>query len=121
MNTTFLQLILVAALNASGQLSLKIGSEAMSSFGAVLRNPLLVFEHPYFILGTALYGSSFALYVNALSRTRLSIAYPFIGLTYVLVVFLSATILNEPVKKTTLVGSLLVFAGVSIIGVSGSD
>lgn len=121
MNTTFLQLILVALLNASGQLSLKMGSEAMSSFSAFLSNPLLVIEHPYFLVGTFLYGTSFALYVNALSRTRLSIAYPFIGLTYVLVVLLSAIVLNEPVKPMNIVGALLVFFGVSLIGLSASS
>jgi drug/metabolite transporter (DMT)-like permease len=82
----------------------------------------LCWNTPIFLLGTALYGTSFALYVNALSRTRLSLAYPFIGLTYVLVVFLSAIVLNEPVKKkTTVLGALFVFAGVSLIGITGSD
>lgn len=120
MNTTFLQLIFVAVLNASGQLSLKIGSSAMESFSEVIRNPFLVFNHPYFILGAVLYASSFALYVNALSRTRLSIAYPFIGLTYVFVVVLSAVVLNEPVGPKTVIGVLLVFAGVSLIGFGGN-
>lgn len=120
MNTTFLQLVFVAVLNASGQLSLKMGAGAMESLSGLIRNPFLVFNHPYFILGAVLYGSSFALYVNALSRTRLSIAYPFIGLTYVIVVVLSATVLNEPVGTKTVLGVLLVFAGVSLIGLGGN-
>lgn len=120
MNTTFLQLVFVAVLNASGQLSLKMGSSAMESLTEFIRNPFLVLNHPYFIFGVVLYGSSFALYVNALSRTRLSIAYPFIGLTYVIVVILSATVLNEPVGAKTVIGVLLVFAGVSLIGLGGN-
>lgn len=120
MNATFLQLIFVAVLNASGQLSLKMGSSAMRSFSEISQNPFLVLNYPYFILGAVLYTSSFALYVNALSRTRLSIAYPFIGLTYVLVVVFSAVVLNEPVGPKTVIGVLLVFVGVSLIGFGGN-
>lgn len=114
------QLIVVAVLNATGQLSLKIGSGAMESFGDLLRDPLLILGHPFFVLGAILYGTSFALYVNALSQTKLSVAYPFIGLTYVIVVILSAVVLNEPIGLETTLGVLLVFLGVSLIGIGGT-
>lgn len=116
MRIVFLQLVLVAVLNATGQLSLKNGSEALASLDALITNPLLVLQHPYFLLGTVLYGASFGLYVNALSQTKLSVAYPFIGLTYVFVVILSAIVLQEPVKITTMIGVVLVFVGVVLIG-----
>lgn len=92
----------------------------MASLDGLIIDPLLILQYPYFILGTALYGTSFALYVNALSQTRLSVAYPFIGLTYVFVVIFSAILLQEPVKGTTIVGVLLVFVGVVLIGLGAS-
>lgn len=120
MRIVFLQLVLVAVLNATGQLSLKRGSGALASLDGLIMDPLLILQHPYFLLGTALYGTSFALYVNALSQTRLSVAYPFIGLTYVFVVLLSAVLLQEPVRGTTIVGVLMVFIGVVLIGFGAS-
>lgn len=120
MNAPVGQLVVVATLNATGQLSLKMGSGAMESFGDLFHNPLLIVEHPFFLLGAVLYGASFALYVNALSQTRLSVAYPFIGLTYVIVVLLSAVVLNEPISVETALGAVLVFLGVSLIGAGGT-
>jgi len=116
MINVYTQLVLVAVMNALGQLFLKMGSGALDSVADLLETPLVVFQHPYFLGGTALYGVSFILYVNALSRVRLSVAYPFLGLTYVVVVFLSALVLEESVTLTTVIGALLVFAGVSLIG-----
>lgn len=120
MRVVFVQLVLVAVLNATGQLSLKTGAGAMASPDALLTNPLLILKHPYFLAGTALYASSFVLYVNALSRIRLSVAYPFIGLTYVLVVVLSVLVLGEPLDRLTVAGSLLIFAGVSLVGLGAT-
>jgi len=119
-NAPVSQLIVVATLNATGQLSLKIGSGAMGSFGDLLRDPLLILEHPFFLVGAVLYSASFALYVNALSQTKLSVAYPFIGLTYVIVVLLSVVVLNEPISIETALGAVLVFLGVSLIGAGGT-
>lgn len=110
------QLIFVVVLNAVGQLSLKLGSDALASLDRVVSDPLFVLRHPYFLLGGILYASSFLLYVNVLSQTRLSIAYPFIGLTYVIVVILSVLVLGESVGLRVVGGVLLVFAGVSLIG-----
>ena len=120
MRSTILQLVLVAVLNAAGQLSLKIGSDALTSLGDLFTNPLGLLGHPYFLVGGVLYASSFTLYVNALSRTRLSLAYPFMGLTYVLVVVLSVTVLGESVGPRTIFGTLLVFVGITLIGLGGS-
>lgn len=116
MVSVLLQLVFIAVLNAAGQLSLKLGSGAMSSLDRLAAAPLSVFNFPFFLLGGALYATSLVLYVNALSKTRLSVAYPFMGLTYVLVVAAAAIVLREPVGPRAVVGALLVFLGVSLIG-----
>jgi drug/metabolite transporter (DMT)-like permease len=62
------------------------------------------------------YAGSFLLYVNVLSETRLSIAYPFMGLTYVLVVAASTVFLEESIGPKIFIGSVLIFAGIALIG-----
>lgn len=115
----WLKLLLVVALNTAGQLNLKLGSGSLSSLTGFLRDPLLVLNFPHFLLGAALYGTSLLIYVHVLSQVDLSMAYPFMGLTYVLVVFASGVFLNEPVGAKSVAGSLLIFAGLTIIGLEG--
>ena len=50
----------------------------------------------------------------ALNRLPLSRAYPFMGLSFVLVLFLSAALLGEPLTWQKLAGALLICAGVGL-------
>lgn len=115
------QLILIVLLNGIAQLALKTGSGAMASFNDVLSSPLSILNHPYFIFGGMLYGLSLLLYVNVLSEVRLSIAYPFIGFTYVFVVLASWIVLDENITLTTAAGVILIFSGVSLLGLGLSS
>lgn len=71
------------------------------------------------ISGAVLYALSFLIWLYVLSKAKLSYAYPFISLSYVLVVFLSYIILGEPFSKEIWIGVILITIGVSIIGFYG--
>lgn len=70
----------------------------------------------YFLSGAALYGISFILWLYVLSNVRVSYAYPFLSLSYPLVVILSNALLGEPFSKGAWVGVILISIGVCIIG-----
>ena len=70
----------------------------------------------YVLAGVVLYGISFILWLYVLSNVRLSYAYPFISLSYPLVIFLSYVLLGEPFSKGVWIGVILITIGVCIIG-----
>lgn len=117
-------LILVnVVLGSAGQLSLKHGVNCIGGLSAgpgpvgMLTGALRAICTPYVFLGFALYAISAVIWLNILSQVRLSIAYPMISLSYVVVVILSSVLLKERVSSVTVAGLLLICVGVSLIGV----
>lgn len=116
-------LICVAiSLGAFGQVCLKMG---LGEHGIAPGNGLLqTIVHiaaamitPKVFAGLALYVFSTFFWLTAISRVRLSVAYPLISLSYPLVVVLSATILGEQVRWLyAIAGLAFISAGVSFIG-----
>lgn len=62
----------------------------------------------------ALYGATTLLWIWILRHASLHIAYPFMGLAFLIVPFLGRLFLNEPLRLQTLIGGLLILAGVSV-------
>jgi len=117
-----LMILVNVALGSLGQISLKHG---LNSIGGISGGPgalglvagaLKAIFTPYVFLGFALYGISAILWLNILSQVRLSIAYPMISLSYVVVVILSSVLLRERISPITVGGLLLICIGVSLIG-----
>lgn len=117
-------LILVNVVLASaGQIALKYGVNCLHGLSAgpgltgLLVGAVKAICTPYIFLGFALYAVSAVIWLHILSHVRLSIAYPSISLSYVVVVILSAAILKEKVHPVTIAGLVLICFGVSLIGV----
>ncbi len=96
-----LWLVTSAVLAAAGQLLYKIGVDG----GGVA--PI--------ILALAIYGISTVTYLLGLKNTPLSVAYPIISISYVIVAVASARIFGESLTATKIAGVLLIIAGVSLI------
>lgn len=77
----------------------------------VLFNPWVISSYV-----TALLASLF--WMAALTQFELSYAYPFISLTFVLVLLLSGVFFHEPITRPKILGVLLIVAGV-IVGSRG--
>lgn len=111
-------LILVAVcLGVVGQILMKNGMNqvgAINQFG--LATLVHVFSNLFVLLGFASYGLSSVVYLLALSKLDLSVAYPMIGLGYVLVVFFSWLVLKEQIGAVRWLGALLIVAGVWLVG-----
>ncbi len=107
-------------LNSIAQIFLKLGMNSIgrniSSFGP--GNIQLLISNSNVIIGGVLYAVSFVVWLYVLSKVKLSYAYPFISLSYVIVVILGFFILNEKISSAAWVGILLVVIGVSLIGMN---
>ena len=113
---------IAVCLGAFGQIFLKMGLPPGSIAGGqglvdTVIGILVAMTNPKVILGLSLYGISTFFWLMAVSRVRLSVAYPLISMSYPLVVVLSATILHEQVRWLyAIAGLAFISAGVSFIG-----
>lgn len=100
-------LILAAVLAASGQVLFKLGAGTGGSPVALV--------NPTIAIGLACYAIGTLLWLLALSRTTLMVAYPFTALTFVLVYGAAIFVLHEKLTVTGAIGSGLVWAGLIVL------
>lgn len=114
-------LILISiSIAVGGQILLKIGMNrigniainSMSSLGHLF---LGVLKSPIVLVGLFLYVISAAIWLVVISAVDLSFAYPFIGLTYVLILIVSKFVLKENVNPIRWVGAAIITIGVVVI------
>lgn len=119
-----LALLLVSVVFAlGGQFALKsamdrvgrIGSAQVSAAGDTIMRAV---KEPRLWVGLALFGVSAVFWLVVLSRTPLSVAYPFVGVTYVLIVIISRFFLHEEVPLLRWLGVFVVALGIVLVGLS---
>jgi drug/metabolite transporter (DMT)-like permease len=113
-----LLLLLTVLFSVAGQVLIKHGALQVGASPASLREvPAFLFRafsDLRVVLGMACGLLAAAAWVMALSRTDLSLAYPFMGLTLVLVLAMSGVLLGERVPATRWLGALIVCVGIWI-------
>jgi multidrug transporter EmrE-like cation transporter len=67
------------------------------------------------LAGLALYGIGAAIWLLVLARIDLSVAYPFVGLGFIVTMALGWSVLDEPVGFARLAGTLLVASGIWLV------
>ncbi|MBA3289955.1 MAG: EamA family transporter [Actinobacteria bacterium] len=105
------QLTLKAAMNEVG----RIGTAEVSDAGSTL---LRAAKEPNLWLGLVLFGVSSLFWLVVLSRVDLSLAYPMVGFSYVVIVVLAALVLDENVPPLRWAGVLIIAVGIALIGIS---
>lgn len=105
------QLALKAAMNRIG----RIGGAEVAAAGDTLMRAA---REPRLWVGLFLFGVSALFWLVVLSRIPLSVAYPIVGVSYILIVLLGRFVLHEPVPVTRWVGVFVVATGIAIIGLS---
>lgn len=73
---------------------------------------LLLLAKPWFWLALALYGSAILLWMVILQKTPLVTAYPFAGLSFVLVPLAAWLWMGETISPAYIAGALFILAGV---------
>jgi drug/metabolite transporter (DMT)-like permease len=118
----FLIVCIGVFLNAVAQLLLKAGATASGPITSWLAmrqaaGPLLI--HPAILGGLACYAVSVVVWVVALSRVDVSIAYPMLSLGYVLNAVLAYWLFGEAVSLQRWLGIGVILLGVALVARSG--
>lgn len=93
---------------AAGQVLFKQAAAGLS-----LAKPSTLVSWPL-IAALALYGIATLTWLMVLARVRLSVAYPFYGLTFLLVPVLAWLLLKEPLRPQVVLGGVIIMIGVAI-------
>jgi len=114
--------ILVAvSLTVVGQMLIKLGLNSLGNVDfskGIFSSYITIFCSPHVLLGAFLYSSATLLWLYALSKVDLSFAYPFLALSYVLIILLSIWFLDEHIPFLRWVGVFLICLGVLCISQS---
>jgi small multidrug resistance pump len=91
----------------AGQMLLKAGADAPTLVAQVFR--------PSSLLGLALYGSAAFMYMFALRKIPVSIAFPSVSLSYAIVAVMAHFLFGEPFGLKQIGGIALIMGGVMLI------
>lgn len=121
---TFLLILVSVAMSAMAQVLLKTGVSQGDvhlslEHQAWTASAWLVATNPWVLGGLLLYFLSAAVWLLVLARVELSFAYPFVGLGFILTMFLGWWLMGDNVGFLRVVGTLLIAAGVVLIARGG--
>lgn len=94
---------------------LGVGGQLMLKSGAAGDTLLQQFLSPQSIFGLGLYFGAALCYMFALRKIPVSVAFPSVGLSYVLVALLAFWLYGEPLTMPKLAGIALVCGGIVLI------
>lgn len=115
-------ILLSVLLAATAQLTLKHGMTQVTGRGAApldLKSPVAAFRriaaNAAVWVGLGTFVVSAAVWLLVLSRVSLSFAYPFVSLTYVLILVFDRLILHESVSGLRWAGVAFIVAGILLV------
>ncbi len=119
MKGALVYLLVSIACAVVGQILLKQGMRVTGPVTLSLYGlPHLIMQlatNPWVVVGMSLYLGGSLFWLTALSRLDLSLAYPFAGLNYVLILLASYLVFGEALNPIRIAGALLIALGVSLI------
>lgn len=120
MNATAFSLVLAGVLlNAAAQLLLKAGTNRIGEFAFSLENVvpigLKVAASPFVLGGLACYAVSVVVWILALSRVPVSIAYPMLSIGYIVNAAAAWSLFGESLGAQKLVGIGFIIVGVWLV------
>ena len=125
--STFAWLMTGVLLNAAAQLMLKAGAASVGAISlsagasALWRTGLQLSVHPGILGGLACYVVSVVVWIVALSRVDVSVAYPMLSIGYVVNALLAWWIFGEVVSLQRWLGIGVIIFGVVLVARSGGS
>lgn len=118
MSIAYLNILLTILFTVYGQLVIKWQMSQVGSIPAGLTPKILffggLFLNPWILSGfMAAFLASLA-WMAAMTKLELSYAYPFVSLSFVLVLVFSGFIFHEPITIYKVIGVLLIITGVAV-------
>ncbi|VTU22365.1 Undecaprenyl phosphate-aminoarabinose flippase subunit ArnF [Variovorax sp. SRS16] len=108
------QLLLKAGAASAGEITLASGAPAL------WRTALGLAQHPAILGGLTCYAVSVVVWIIALSRVEVSIAYPMLSIGYVLNAVLAWWLFGEDLNAQRWLGIGVIIVGVVLVARSGS-
>ena len=112
-------IMLGVTLNAIAQLLLKAGTNAVGHFAFTKENILPIgwqfATEPHIMTGIACYVTSLVIWIMALSRVEVSIAYPMLSIGYVINAIAAWYLFGEALSVSRLIGIGVIIIGVYIV------
>jgi drug/metabolite transporter (DMT)-like permease len=105
-------------LGVAGQLFIKKGLNLLGNINfasGIVSSYARIFFSPFVFIGISVYFLGVFFWLYALSKVDLSFAYPFVSLSYILVVFSSWWLLGESISMVRWTGILAICLGVFLI------
>lgn len=115
-------ILLTVFASACAQLVLKLGvadqkmQAAMQS--GIYESALAALFSPFIWFGLIIYALSVVLWLWVLSKVDLSVAYPFVGIGFVVTMLFGILLLNENVTPMRIIGTILIVGGCVLVGKS---
>jgi drug/metabolite transporter (DMT)-like permease len=107
--SVYLPILAGVVFAAIGQVALKVGADG--------KQTPLEFLNVWIVLGLVSYGIGTLLWVFSLSRTGLTVVYPFTALTFVLVYMAGVVLFGEQVGYAQWLGIALILGGLYVLSV----
>jgi len=118
MNTRVVMLLILSiALGATGQLMFKGAARGLPAFSelGLARLMTTMFTTPLILGGFACFFISSVLWIVALRAVNLSVAYPLVALSYIIIFLGSYLLFNEPLCWRHWAGAALIVGGIVLI------
>jgi len=111
-------------LNAAAQVLLKAGVKSTGvislQFPALVKAGLSLALNPFILAGLSCYVVSVVVWLLALSRTAVSIAYPMLSIGYIVTALIAWIYLGEEMNVTRWLGIGVIILGVFLVARSGT-
>ena len=112
-------ILLTVTLSACAQLALKVGVSKQKMQDAlelgILDGISAAAMSPMILLGLVIYVFSVAMWLWVLSKVDLSVAYPFVGISFLITMAFGSLVLNESVTLPRIAGTVMIFAGCILV------
>ena len=113
--------LFTVSLSAVAQIVLKLGVSNSAFAGAVRSvDPYAMLiagvTSPMILTGLFIYGIGAALWLVVLSHLDVTVAYPLVGVSFLITMLLGAVLLNEAVTPMRILGTVLVATGCILVG-----
>lgn len=105
------QVTLKAAMDSIG----RIGTAQVNDYGQTIGRAI---REPKLWIGLMLFGISALFWLVVLSRVKLSIAYPVVGFSYIVVVAMARWVFHEHVPALRWIGVAVIALGIALVGIS---
>lgn len=123
--TALLWLIPAMLLSTTGELFLKRGMNEIGSFDfasthTIIPTLMKIALNPNIWIGFVGFGGGSVFWLSVISRVPLSVAYPMLGLGYVIIAVESWIFLGEGFHPLRVAGAVVVGIGVALVGLGGT-